>query len=53
MRTTKPISSPAKAGAKFRGDVIPGLHSLRSLTLGYHLSPLCGCCRSLLMLTHH
>ena len=34
--------SPAKAGSGSLGDVIPGLRSLRSLTRGYHLSPLRG-----------
>jgi hypothetical protein len=30
----------AKAGAGIKGDLIPGLRSLRSLTRGYYLSSL-------------
>jgi hypothetical protein len=34
--------SPAKAGFGIEGDMTPGLRSLRSLTRGYYMSPLCG-----------
>jgi hypothetical protein len=34
VETTQPLISPAKAGAGFKGALIPGLRSLRSLTPG-------------------
>jgi len=36
------ILSPASRALNLRGDVIPGLRSLRSLTRGYYLPPLRG-----------
>lgn len=47
----EPPLSPASRAWDSKGNVIPGLRSLRSLTLGYHLSPLRGSLPQTSMLT--